>query len=555
METKSLKTTLLTLLRPHRKKIIVGVIFAFLATLFSTASSYTLKILVDDVFIANKPKLLWPIQGVFIGLVFLNGFFTISKGKLFYSVGSSIIIRIRTFLFKTVSHADILKLSKNKTGDIISALSYDVDGLDGLVSDGISTLTTSFISILITIVVMFSLNFRLTLVTIPIIPILVIIFNYLNKKVGTLSKNTQKNRGVVTSNIEQLLTNIITVRSLGLADLLTDKFNDSTKTLQNSLANLKLLYLVLSLASWFLIMVPYQAIMYGVAGEWYFQSGVPSIGLMLAFANYANSMIGPVLSLIQLNRDYKYASTCWKRITDLVESIKSDTTSNPSYDDLPVQDFNHEITIKGLCFSYDSGKELFSNVSLTFDRNKLTAITGESGTGKSTLLRLIARLYLPDAGQVLYQGRDIRNFKPGEYHKKVIYIPQEPSIFHGTIRENLLLVNPDLQPEDMINALEEVSLADYIANKNNGLDTVLGPHGISLSGGEKQRLAIAQAILKDASVILLDEPTSALDAETERKLISTLSNLRKDHTILIVTHSPQVIENCNRIIQIQDLQQ
>ena len=319
MNNKEFEKVIFGYLSKQKGKIGFGVLFAFLATLFSISSAYTLKILVDDILIANEPKGLWPIQGIFILLVLLNCGFTLARDKFFLHVGASILSDIRSALFRKISFSNVLTLSEFQKGDLISIVNYDVDGLEGVFSKGIPTLISSLIQIALTLIIMFLLNVRLTLITLPIIPIIVIIFHVLHNKVRKLADDIQNDRSKVTSGVEEMLTNILTVKSLDLASFLTAKFSKRVNSLQSRIANLYLIYTLLSLASWVMVMVPYQAIMYGVAGSWYFQYGSPSIGLMLAFANYANTLIAPILAVVSFNRDYKYGTQCWHRIDRVLQ--------------------------------------------------------------------------------------------------------------------------------------------------------------------------------------------------------------------------------------------
>ena len=187
---------------------------------------------------------------------------------------------------------------------------------------------------------------------------------------------------------------------------------------------------------------------------------------------------------------------------------------------------------------------------MNIHENALVAITGRSGVGKSTLLRLIAGIYSPISGKIFLGANDITDLSPNQYRHLLIYIPQEPSVFPGTIKYNLLLADCTANDQQLSDAINRVSLSQFISGKPEGWNTFLGNDGLTLSGGEKQRLALAQAILKNSPIILMDEPTSALDQKTENAIIESLLRLKENHTILIVTHSNGIIQVCDQVVQL-----
>lgn len=218
------------------------------------------------------------------------------------------------------------------------------------------------------------------------------------------------------------------------------------------------------------------------------------------------------------------------------------------------EDLIGNIIFNNLTFKYNDDTELFNNLNLTIEPNKITALVGRSGEGKTTILSLINKFYEVDDNQLFIDKVDINNYEEHTIRNNIAYIQQSPYIFNMTFRENLLLIKPNATEEEMIDTCKKSEIYDFICSTPNGLDTMIGENGITLSGGQKQRLAIARALLNNANIIMFDESTSSLDNETQNKIQKVIEKLSLDHTIIIVAHRLSTIKNADKIIYIKNHQ-
>ena len=216
------------------------------------------------------------------------------------------------------------------------------------------------------------------------------------------------------------------------------------------------------------------------------------------------------------------------------------------------KDLMGNIKIQNLNFSYENDRKLFEDLNLEIESNKITAIVGRSGEGKTTILSLINKFYKVDNNKIFIDGIDINDYDEGTIRTNIAYIQQSPYIFNMTFRENLLLIKPDATESELIEVCKKSEIYDFITSTANGLDTVIGENGITISGGQKQRLAIARALLNNANIIMFDESTSSLDNESQNKIQKVIEKLSKDHTIIIVAHRLSTIKNADNIIFVKN---
>lgn len=533
-------------IKRERKKYLLGIILALVAAVASVGSSFTLKILVDDVLLKNKPEYIWPIQWIFIGLVCLQTVFSIFKEKVYMTAANNVLERMRGEMCKRILHCEYESIEQKKQGEVLGLFQYDVDGLSGYLSSGIGNLCSSIITIVFTVGVMCYLNVGLTMLTLPIFPLILILFMKLNKLIEQKARMMQQMKRENISYTNQILRGIIGIRMINGENMFQNRYMNSVVRMQKTSMNLQIVYLVMRMASWSMIMVPYQALLYGVAGNWFIKTGTPSIGLMLTFANLANSLIEPVLCVQRFFGERIYAGVCVHNISEVmtIPQEKLDGT------DLLETSSKYEYQIKEMSFRYKCGKKAIERLSVQFKPNALNLICGKSGSGKSTILKLLARIYQPESGNIMLNGKNIKEISLESYRKIIAYVNQDQCIFDGSIKGSLVVVNNEISEEEIWEVLKKVNLEEEVKLLPNKLDTEIGEDGELLSGGQRQRLAIAQALIKGAKIILLDEPTSALDKLNEERIINTLNKLKKDHTIIMTSHSLEVRKNVDFLLEI-----
>ncbi len=536
-------------MKENSKEYIKGFLCVLIVTLTGVGASITIKILVDDILIGNRPEFLWPIQGVFVLLIGIQTFFSIIKSKIYAKASSNIINSLRRKMINKVLNFNQSNLDTQDRGDCLTAFQYDLDGLNDYFMNSVAELIGSIVTIVITMTFMLVLNWKMTLITLPIFPLLILVFNKIQKILDRKNEILQNARKKNVGLLNHIFDCIMTIKLFNCQKYFEEKYDENGNRMQKSIVDLNILYVIMSLASWSMIMVPYQAIMYGIGGTWYFAAGVPTIGLMIAFANYANSLIGPVLSIQRYEQNWSYAVVCvnniWK-ILDVSEEKESCSKHincmEPSY----------TYSINNVKFSYDkTGNKVFVYDGLSFKNDGINIIYGKSGVGKSTLLKLILGLYVPDEGKITLNGTDISIIDTMDYHSVIAYVPQEISLLENTIYKNMLLANPKASETDMWNIFDMLHMHEEIENLSGGLNAFTGEKGELVSVGQKQRILLAMALLKNSKIIIMDEPSSALDENNTKMLMNLLTSIKETHTIILTSHDHLVLEYADNLLEIK----
>jgi ABC-type multidrug transport system fused ATPase/permease subunit len=286
---------------------------------------------------------------------------------------------------------------------------------------------------------------------------------------------------------------------------------------------------------------PLMAIYVLIYGISFIKTGTPSIGAIFAYTNYFGIVFPAVVSVYNLY--FKAAS-----ITVNVERVLEYLHSKPEESGRIEEFNNYTIYIKNLSFSYNTNQILLRDISLEIPEGSSVAIVGETGSGKSTLVNLLLRIFDVTDGSIGYGSYDIKEYNTDFLRKNIAIVSQEPFLFNTSVKENLMYANPSSTMEEIINATKLAQIHDRILQLPDGYDSIIGENGIKLSGGEKQRLSISRLILRNPKIVIMDEPTSSLDIITERKLMSGILNILKDKTVILITHKLFMLEQFDKII-------
>ena len=529
-KTDSANAYILNLMRPHKALAIQGIILAILACLFSVGASYTIKVLIDDVFVSRNPSLLWPIQLLFVGLVLLNALCNIFKESKFIKLSQAAAKELQDKIFTKIFRVKLSEVAGERQGEVLSVAMNDVADLASIMSQSYPSLLASVIAIIITLSTMFYLHYQLALLCLIVIPIQIVIFILVQNKLSEISQRYVGSRGNLSSQLTEILRGNTSVRILQIEEPCKARLSSTVNDLYHNNYKLGLLGAFMAQASWVLILVPFQAIMYGIAGGWFFASGTPSLGLMLAFANYGNSLVGPIMTVVNFLKDMKYANVCVERINEFL-SAAEDGVSEERENTLDTDDMD-PIYVKNAKLKY--GDKVVTELrDITFHSHALNLIYGASGSGKTTLLRSFVG-FVDFEGEIYFNDKPLNSIAVDSLRQNISFVEQETFLFSGSLRENFTIFEPTLSDEDIAVVLEQVQLHSFASN----LDMKVSAAGENLSGGEKLRLSIARAILRKTPIILLDEPTAALDDDNSHAIYQLLTSIKDQRTIILASHDP-----------------
>ena len=457
------------------------------------------------------------------------------------------------------THLQTLSFSyfnQNSVGYIHARLMSDTSRIGSLVSWTLVDCVWRISYLVGAIITMVIMNPKLAAMVLSILPLLVILFSIFQKKLIRVNREVREINSHITSNFNEGITGAKTIKSLAIEDKMDQRFRDETQNMRSKTveaSRLRGLFAgTMNLASSVALAIVLWQGGYIAATE---------MGTFSVFMSYAQGMMEPLRWLVDIVSDLITTQVNIERFTNLL-AVKSDVVDTPEVVEKYGDSFNPkkenweelkgDITFEDVTFQYPDGEEtVLENFSLDIPFGTHLAIVGETGAGKSTLVNLVCRFYEPTKGRVLIDGRDARERSQLWLHSAIGYVLQTPHLFSGTVRENLLMGNPDATEAMIWEAIRAVSAEDVIAHLENGLDTDVGEGGDLLSTGEKQLISFARAILADPRILILDEATASVDTMTEAKIQAAMETVTADRTCLMIAHRLSTVRNADMILVVR----
>jgi ATP-binding cassette, subfamily B, bacterial len=534
---------LVSLLRPYRVRVALMFVALLLATGAALAPPYLAGLAIDDGIKNGDTKALTMIVLAFLAAALINWGATYAQTFLINWVGQRALQDLRIELFQHLQKLSIGFYSRNKAGVLISRITNDVQALDQLVTEGISTLFSATLTLFGTAVILVLLDPELALVTFLCFPVLLVGSVAFRLASAGAYALTRVKIAHVTAYLQETLSGVRVVRAFGQEERHKARFaqlNDEHRE-----ANMKTVYLN---AGYFpavelLSAVATAAIL--LYGGNQVVDGALSIGVLASFVFYLASFFDPIQSLSQLYTTYQAGMAALDKIFELLDE-KPDIGDRPDSIELPR--VRGEIRFEDVRFSYGGDAIALDDVSLVVPPGQTLALVGETGAGKSTLAKLVARFYDPDAGRVLIDGHDLRDVTERSLRSQLGIVPQESFLFSGTIRDNIAFGRPDASDDEVRAAAQAVGAHEFIERLPDGYDTEVGERGGHLSAGQRQLVAFARAAAADPRILILDEATSNVDVRTESQIEHGLRRLLAGRTAIVIAHRLSTIRGAGRIV-------
>ncbi|AXN39776.1 multidrug ABC transporter permease [Peribacillus butanolivorans] len=456
-------------------------------------------------------------------------------------IGQSVVAGIRDQLWRKLLVLPVNYFDEHQSGETVSRMTNDTTVVKGLISEHLSNFVTGIISIVGSMIVLFVLDWKMTLLMLIAIPLSVLILMPIGKKMHQISKGMQDETASFTSILQQVLTEIRLVKA---SNAETFEYQNGkkgiTKLFQFGLKEAKIQALIGPLMS--LVMMALLVLILGYGGM-RVSSGALTAGALVAFIMYLFQIIMPMAQLAGFFTQFQKATGATERIISILDSEEEEDAKQQ------VQTINQSITVDHLNYSYNNGEQVLKDISFTVEAGKVTAIVGPSGSGKTTLFSLFERFYKPQQGSISIGGKSINDFTLLSWRSQIGYVSQESPIVSGTIRDNICYgIDRDITDEEL-NQVAKMAYADqFISELPNGYDTEVGERGMKLSGGQRQRIAIARAFLRNPKILMLDEATSSLDSKSENVVQQALNDLMKGRTTIVIAHRLSTVINSDQII-------
>jgi ABC-type multidrug transport system fused ATPase/permease subunit len=429
-------------------------------------------------------------------------------------------------------------------GDTLHRLQMDVDQVATLAGEVIPVLLRTATVFVLVMSTMLVLNYRLTIIVLPLIPLFILVRRLFQDRLRHASDSVQEQSGKLIGFLEEHLAAIVQVQLLSCEQREARRFARISSGVVRAHMKRRSTELFFSSILYLIIVAGMASVL--SYGGYQVMTGALTAGGLVAFYGYTLQLFIPLYGVVDIYAKVQRVTASARRLLEITEAK---TILRDGAMPLLV-DSSAAVELKDVCFSYHSDRSVLNAVNLSVNRGERVALAGTSGNGKSTIAKLVARMYDTRAGTVLLDGRDVRDIRLRSLRSAVIFVPQDPVLFDVTLRENLLYGNPHASDEELDQITKLAQLDVLIKRLPKGLDESLGPRGNRLSGGERQRVALARALLQRPKVLILDECTSALDEVTEKCLLSALDQHLRGVTTIIISHRPYPTSWANRVVHV-----
>ena len=539
--------------RPFSAQTALGLVLSLAAIGLSLLKPWPFKIIVDDILarspnarFGNSPDLIPLLCLALVAIQIFWGLLNLASNYLFVKIGLHALLKLRTDLYAYLQSLSLKYHDARRSSDSSFRVAYDSQSIQTIYNKGFTNIFGSVIMLLGTFCVMLRIDWQLTLLSLGIVPAIVAAIYFFAHRIRRDSTTIQEQESALLAQAQEGLSSVRMVHAFGREEWEVRQFHLQAQ--QSLHANLRLtLTNVNSALVISTLMVLGTAAMYYL-GTLHVLAGTLSLGSLLVFSAYLLMLYQPLESLTYTAWAMEGATAGARRCFEVLD--RADDVVDAT-DAKEISETNGALSFDNVSFSYGSAQPVLNDVNLSIAPNQIVALVGGTGAGKSTLLSLVPRFYDPGAGQVQLDGIDLRRLTKKSLRAKIAIVLQDTVLFSTTIRENIAYGRPDATDEEIREAARRAQADEFIARLPNGYDSPVGERGGHLSVGQRQRIGIARAFLKDAPILLLDEPTSALDPTTEAAIMETIKDLMRGRTTLIVTHRLATIHNVDQIVVLE----
>ena len=532
----------LKFLKPYWVHESVVFVLMILGTVSSLAFPYIMKIIIDDVFPNKDYELLIFILLLLLGITVGNIIISFCSNYLFAWIKNRIMRDIRSHLFDHLIQLPLSFYDRNKSGDIVYRMSNEVDRIQSFVTSSALSLVHSLLTLLGLTVALCWLNWQLFLASIIVIPFLALNIRYFQPKIRDITERGRKKGSEVMSYLIERFESVQVIQVYNAYNYENNRLWSQLNDLLNiNMQNVTYSGAMRSISRFLTSLTP--AIILGWGGH-KVMLGVMSLGALVAFLQYLSRLFAPFRNLNRLYIDLIRVSVSMRRVFEFLEI---DVQKNIDGSAASPFSFQKEIAFTNLYFGYN-GQPVLQDFSLRLEKGKKYAVVGSSGCGKSSLVNLLCRFYELNAGVITIDRTPITNIKLYDLREHIGLVTQENQVFHDTIWNNIRYSKLESTPEEINRAIRLTGLNGFIEKAEDGALTLIGDRGNTLSVGQRQRIAIARAILRDSDILILDEATSALDSESEGEIIANLQDLYEDKTMIVISHRLSTIQQVDEVI-------
>jgi len=531
---------------PRRKILFIG----FILIIFSRLSGLVLpgasKYLVDNVIQESDLKMLKTLLIVVGIAITVQAVTSFLLTRILSVEAQHLIAQLRTRVQKKVLSLPISYFDNTKSGELVSRIMTDVEGVRNLVGTGLVQLVGGTITAVISLILLINISWKMTLFV--LIPVSVFAFIALKafKKIRPIFRKRGKINADVTGRLTETLNGVRVIKGFNAEKQENEIFEKGVSRLFNNIKSSLTATAFVTSSSTFLLGLASVGIM-GIGG-YYIINDQMTIGDFLAFTLYLGFMIAPIVQMSNIGSQLTEAFAGLDRTEEIMKMEPEDQSASRP---IVLKDINGDISFMEVSFAYEKDKDVIHDINFQAPRGSVTALVGSSGSGKSTIASLAASFLTARKGLITIDGQDLSKVNLSSYRRHLAVVLQDDFLFEGTIRENIIFPRPDATEEQIQAAVAGAYVSEFTDRFEDGLETLVGERGVKLSGGQQQRISIARALLADPKIIILDEATSNLDTASERYIQKSLSGLMKNRTTFVIAHRLSTIRQADQILVIE----
>lgn len=538
----------LTYLRPFRSLVLLTLIFAAITTALELVPPWLIKVVIDDVIQAKQSDLLLPIVGSLLLAYFVRNVCASLRIRLNNTVEQRVVHTLREQVFAALQRLSVSYYENRSTGEIMSRVVSDTEHVERIFIDGLEGMLTATLTLIGITTMLFWLNWKLALLALLPIPLLTISAMVFTKRVHGFYQTIRESAAEMNAYLQDALSGIR--ETMGFNRQTFEQSRFSQKSLSYSENNLKAMYLWAFYSPGMMLVGSLGTVLILWYGAWEVMQGTLTLGELVMFLSYLALFYVPINQIHSVNHMLQHALAASERVFEIIDTVP-DVQDKPEAR-APTERLKGAITFDQVYFSYRQDIPVIRGVNINIRPGEQVALVGPSGAGKSTIVKLLLRFYDVGSGSICLDAYDIRDLPLACVRKQVGMVQQEPFLFNGTIRENILYgdLNADQLRLEMV--AEAARAHHFILDLPQGYDTWIGERGVKLSVGQKQRISIARVLLKDPPVVIFDEATSNIDTGTEVKIQEALGNLTKGRTTLVIAHRLSTLHQADRILVVKE---
>jgi ABC-type multidrug transport system fused ATPase/permease subunit len=534
------------MVRPRRGILGLGLVLIAIKTISSFVLPASTRYLIDNVINKHQSSLLVPLTLAVVGATAIQGITSYALTQLLSIAGQKLIAELRSKVQEHIGRLSIAYYDSNKTGQLVSRIMSDVEGMRNLVGTGVIEFVGGILTAVIALIILVRISPLMTAIALAVVLVFGFVLSKAFKTVRPIFRERGKINAEVTGRLTESLGGVRVIKGYHAEDREARVFATGVQRLLANVMRSLTAMSLMSLSATVLMGIVGALVMY--LGTHQIYAGKMTMGQLIYFNAVLIFLVAPIVGVVNIGTQMSEALAGLERTREVLRERPEDDDPERTRDIGPIVG---EVLFENVEFAYQTGKTVLHGMSFEAKPGTVTAFVGPSGSGKSTTIGLISAFYKPLAGRLLVDGVDLNRVKLASYRTQLGVVLQETFLFDGSIRENVRFSRPDATEAELLEACRIARVDEFAEALENGYDTVVGERGVKLSGGQRQRLSIARAILADPRILILDEATSSLDSESESMIQQGLAHLMRGRTTFVIAHRLSTIRRADQILVIE----